>query len=74
MIQDTLEIGQKNSIVPRAWERANERSGARAKQAVRSKQGSERCEQTSERMSEWLIMNSFVVNAFFYDDRIFLKI
>ena len=40
-------------------ERANEwaQRSARAKRAVRSKRMSERCERTSERMSEWPITN-----------------
>ena len=65
VIQDTLKIGRKHPIVLRAREqvseqaseRTNERSGARAKRAVWSKRVSERCEQTSERMNEWLITN-----------------
>ena len=70
VIQDTLKIGKKYSIVPlardegvserareRASERVNERSGAWAKRAVCSKRVSEQCERMRERMSEWLITN-----------------
>ena len=63
MIQNTLKIGQKFSTVPRARKRTSERASeraqwsARAKRAVRSKRGSERCERTSERSSEWPYSN-----------------
>ena len=59
VIQDTLKIGQKYSIVPRARKRVSERANesakrsARAKRAVRSKRTNEWCERMSEQMSEW---------------------
>ena len=59
VIQDTLKIGQKYSIVPRARERMSERASKRTKRAVWSEQVSGRCERMSVRMSEWLITTDF---------------
>ena len=68
VIQDTLKIGQKYTIVPRARERVSERASERTIAAARERassaeQVSERCERTSERMSEWLITNVPIVRG-----------
>ena len=60
MIQNTFEIGQKYSTVPRAQERVSERASERVSAAERASEASsaermsEQCERTEEQVAPYI--------------------